>query len=156
MNVSDEEAAAEPGQQKRPPAAAPENVVGGSTGEVPARGQRDALSNVRRPLEEDELSESGAQKLLLDALDRADEQLAELEKYRPRYYEADKRAAVLEERLKFSNALEVVFGVGVGLGGAIVGTVPYLWNLDSLAGVIALVIGIGLVIGAAVARKVHK
>jgi len=56
------------------------------------------------------------QKLLLEDLERAEAECETLEGYVERYHDADKRAAVLEEKVQAVTALEIMFGVGVGLG----------------------------------------
>ncbi len=68
-----------------------------------------------------------------------------------RFHEADKRAAVLEERGRTQTTIEILFGVGVGLGGAIMGVAPAFWN-NQPAGWLALVLGVFLIAGSTVAR----
>lgn len=123
---------------------------------VPASGRRVAFRDVRRQLTDDELTSPGVQKLLLDMLEDADEEKETLRSYIGLYHEADKRAAVFSENLKSQTSVEVFFGVGVGLGGAIIGLAPFLWGDKPEYGAITGIIGLGLVIGATIGRIVKK
>jgi hypothetical protein len=125
----------------------------GST--APPTGKRQALRDLRREMNDDELSNPGVQKLILDELERADAECADLRTYITRFHEADKRAAVLEEKLKTEHSLEITFGVGVGLGGAIIGLAPYFWDKEA-QGILTLLLGAVLIFGATAARVVRK
>ena len=127
-----------------------------SAGEAtPATGRRQALRDLRRQLTDEELASPGVQKLLLDDLQRADSECDLLSGYVTRFHDADKRAAVLDERLRTQTALEVAFGVGVGLGGAIMGLAPGLWTTPPY-GTLAFAVGLLLMLGAIVARVIKR
>jgi hypothetical protein len=127
-----------------------------SAGEAtPPTGRRQALRDLRRQLTDEDLASPGVQKLLLDDIERADAECDLLSGYVTRFHEADKRAAVLEERLRTQTAFEIAFGVGVGLGGAIMGLAPSLWNTPPF-GVLAIVVGLLLTLGATVARVIKR
>lgn len=121
---------------------------------VPITGKRQAFRDIRRQLQEAELSSPGVQKLLLEDLERAESECDVLEGYVQRYHEADKRAAIFEERLRTQTAMEILFAVGISLGGVLIGLAPSLWN--SAKGPVVLSIGFVLVIGSAVARIVKR
>ena len=125
-----------------------------SAAQIPAFGRR-ALRELRRELTDEELANPGVQKLILDALEHADVECEELQPYRERFHAADKRAAVLEEKLKKETGYEILFNVGIGVGGAIVGVTPYFWQYG-LAGILSLAIGIILIVGSIVARLVSR
>jgi hypothetical protein len=122
---------------------------------VAITGKRQAFRDIRRQLQEQELGNPGVQKLLLEELETADTRCEILEAYVDRFHQADKRAGVLEEKLRSQTAFEILFGAGVGLGCAIVGLAPLFWDATS-KGPIALAVGILLVIGATVARIVKQ
>jgi hypothetical protein len=122
---------------------------------VATSGRREAFRNIFRQLSSEELSNPGVQKLLLDDLERAESECELLQTYVERFHDADKRAAVLEERLNKQTAFDILFTVCIGLGGAIMGVAPLFWGQGS-KGPITLWIGILLVIGSAVARVVKK
>ena len=122
---------------------------------IATTGKREAFRNLVRQLSSDELSNSGVQKLLLEDLEKAESECETLQGYVERFHDADKRAAVLDERLHKQTAFDILFGVGVGLGGAIIGVSPVFWDTTS-KGPIALVIGILLVAGSTAARIVKR
>jgi hypothetical protein len=82
--------------------------------QVPNAGRRRAFGDMRRELTADELSSPGVQKILYDELEKSEIELDELKEYVKAYHVADKRAAVLEEKQKEIDSIEVFFGVGVG------------------------------------------
>jgi hypothetical protein len=114
-------------------------------------GKRQAFRDIRRQLQDTDLSSPGVQRLLLDELDQSEAECEVLNAYVERFHEADKRAAVLEEKLKGNNAFDILFTVGVGVGCAIIGVSPLFWN-EGARGPIALCIGLLLAIGSGVAR----
>jgi len=141
---------------------APQNVEahGVVSGPVPVptvapTGKRQAFRDIRRQLQEAELASPGVQKLLLEELETADSRCEVLEGYIDRFHDADKQAAVLVEKLRTQTALEIAFGVGVGLGCALMSLASVFWD-GSMRGPLALVIGFLLVIGAVVARVVKQ
>jgi len=132
--------------------------IAGPPTPTPATG-RAVFRNLRRQLADEELATPGVHKLLLAELDRADEECAELRGYESRYHERDKEAAILTEKLRGDRAIDVCFGVGVGLGGIIAGLAPYMWDKlkpDAVLGTICLGIGLALIAGAAVVRAIKR
>jgi hypothetical protein len=121
---------------------------------VPPTGRRQAFRDLRRQLTESDLASPGVQKLILDDLEQSEVECEELRAYIERYHEADKRAGILEERLKPARAVEVFFGVGVGVGGIIMGLAPVFWTQQP-QGIISLVLGALLVIGSVIGRLVR-
>lgn len=119
-------------------------------------GRRLSLSKVRRQLTDEELSSPGIQKLLLDILEEAENERDNLKNYVSSYYEADKKAAVLGEKLVKDKKIDVFFGVGVGLGGAILGLIPFLGKDEPLYGLICGIIGLALIIGSSIGRLIIK
>ncbi len=139
-------------QQHAPKTAAPVEVS------VSATGRRLAFENIKRQLSEADLTNPGTQKLILEMLMTAEADRDECEQYIPKFHEADKRAAILEEKLKTNKVNEVMFGVGVGVGCAIIGLAPTFWNNAAAPsqGPLCLIIGVLLTLGAAIGRIVFK
>jgi hypothetical protein len=123
---------------------------------VPASGRRAAFRDVRRQLSDSELCSPGVQKLLLDILEEAERDRDQLAPYAERYHEADKRAAILLEKLQTSNAIEVFFGVGVGLGGTIIGLAPTFYTVKTEYGVITAVVGLAVTVGSTIGRLAKR
>jgi VIT1/CCC1 family predicted Fe2+/Mn2+ transporter len=119
---------------------------------APTTGRRAAFQDIKRELTDAELANPGTQKLLLEMLFTAEAERDEYKTYIGMYYNAEKRASVLEERSKKNKTNETLFAVGVGVGGAIIGLAPAFWSPQNLNGPICLVVGGVLVIGATLGR----
>lgn len=125
-------------------------------GQISPTGKRLALRNVKKQLTDEELAQSGTQKMLLEMLEDAENESENLKSYVSSFYEADKKAAILGEKLIIEKSIEIFFGVGVGLGGAIFGLTPFFWAKDVTYGLICLGIGLCLTIGTCIGRAVRK
>jgi len=144
----------EPAGQLGPPTTgAPAPPAAGPS--VPPSGKRQAFRDIRRQLTDTDLTSPGVQMLILDELERAESQCELLQVFVDRYHDADKRAAVLEERGRTARSVELLFGVGVGVGCAIIGLAPFFWN-NRAQGVLTLIVGAVLVAGAVIARSVKR
>jgi hypothetical protein len=114
-----------------------------------------AFSRLKRELSDEELSSPGVQKLLLDYLAKADDEIATLKSFRDRFYESDKRHGVLEEKLKINTSAEVISLGSLAVGSAALGYAPSLWS-TAHGGPIAIAFGMVLIlagIGAKVIRR---
>jgi hypothetical protein len=115
---------------------------------------RRVLSRLKRELTDDELSSTGVQKMLLDSLERAEEEVAELRAYRDKYYEADKRNGVLQERFKTKIAMEVISTGTIAVGAAAFVYAPEAWKSPP-NGWIAVAIGIVTTVAGTIAKVIH-
>ena len=120
-----------------------------------AAKSRRSFSKLRRELTDDELSAPAVQRLLLDELDRLERDVAEQSQFRDRYHAADKRASVLEEKIKHWEATEIAHILCLTAGSALIGYSPSVWDHPPV-GYLALTIGAILVIGAVVAKTRQK
>ncbi len=109
---------------------------------------RPSLSHMRRELTDEELNSSGVAKILSDDVERLEREVATLRDYERRFHERDREAAVLEERLKKSSAIEVTSSAALTTGALLVGLAPTGWVHQPagwsllLGGVVALFTGI--------------
>lgn len=144
------------GQMENPPEPnkSADSIPVGDQGQLPPSGKRLALRNVKKQLTDEELTQSGTQKMLLEMLEEAETESENLKSYVTSFYEADKKAAILGEKINTEKSIEIFFGVGVGLGGAILGLAPFFWTKDTTYGVICFGIGVCLTIGACIGRAV--
>jgi hypothetical protein len=122
---------------------------------LPAIGKRPAFRDIKRELTDEDLAGSGAQKLILDMLLTAENDRDDYKQYLTKYYESYTRTKVLEEKLKNDETNEIMFGVGVGVGGTIIGLAPTFW-INAPAGILALLVGCLLAGGATVGRLRFK
>lgn len=115
-------------------------------------GGRRSLARVRREMNDDELAQPAVQKMMMDELERLDQERADLLLYRDRFAEADKRCAILAEKLKPKVAADVFFGGCNTIGAIMVGLAPSAWSVGIL-GYASLGLGVALV-GVGIAAKV--
>ena len=118
------------------------------------KGRR-AFRGLRRELSEDELSNTGTLRMILDQHDQLVEENDDLRRVRERFHACNREAAVLRERLKKSNAHDIVLGATLAGGSLVLGYLPSLWSTQP-TGLIALVVGTTLVVGSVVARLVLR
>lgn len=134
---------------KEPPEAIP---AGGGTSPT---GRREAFRDLGRRLTNEDLASPGVQRLLLDECDRSQAEIEVLTGYRDRFHDVDKEAAVLREQVRAVTAIEIMFGAGVALGGAIMGLAPLFWE-NQPRGILVLAVGFLLILGAVIGRIVKK
>jgi hypothetical protein len=124
-----------------------------TTAPAESKKTRKALSEAKRILTDDELSAPGARKMLLDNLDRLEADNEALIQIRERFYDADKRCAVLETSLRQGQkddlSTDLIFTGCMTVGGVVLGLLPSLGVLGTAGiwagGAIGLVlIGIGI------------
>lgn len=110
-----------------------------------------SFRKIPREIHLSDLRNAGVQKLLLEKLANAEAECKVLESFVERYHEADKRAAVLEEKLKTNAIIDISFT----LGGLILGLVPTFWD-GTAKGPVVLAAGFILVFYSSMARIVRR
>jgi hypothetical protein len=110
--------------------------------------QGGAFSKLKRELQEEDLSNRGTQRLILNELDKYEACKKQLEQYRDKFHEADKENAVLSARISSSTFFEITNSALLTIGSILVGLTPsvlkdgkpyYLtWVILSM-GIVALV-----------------
>ena len=108
--------------------------------------RRLSLSKSRRELTDEELQQSGVRLMLLDEVDRLDEEVHRLTEYEDKYHLADKQVGVLKEQGRKRTAVDIVYTVCVGIGVGLLMLSPTLpeplpW-LAAALGFVLLVSGI--------------
>lgn len=122
--------------------------------ESAAKGRR-SLSKIRRELSDDELSSPAVQRMLIDEIERLERENTDLREFRDRFYSADKKAALLEERSKKLLSGEIIFGACLTIGAAAIGYAPAAWS-DQPSGYLSLIFGGVLVVGGICSRLVQR
>ena len=120
------------------------------------RTGRKSTASLRRELSDKDMTNAAVAKLLLDDVERLEQQINELGNVQGRYHEADKRAAVLEQKLNVSRSQEIVFAVCTTLAGAALGFAPSAWSETNATGPIVLSAGVVLLICALIAKAVKS
>lgn len=123
---------------------------------VSTTGRRQAFQDLKRQLTEGNLAEPGTQKLILDMLISAEAERDDLKAFVPQYYEADKRAAILQEKLSSNRLNEILATSGVGFGFALIGLTPTLWDAPKYGGPICLAVGALLILISVVSRARYQ
>lgn len=80
----------------------------------------------------------------------------EYKAYQSRYYAAETRAAVLDEKLKGNRINEVLTNLCMTVGGACVGLVPTFYPVHTAAGLSCGIVGLVLLVSGFVGRAKYK
>jgi len=101
------------------------------------------FSKVRREVTEEELmTNSTALRLILGQLDQAELRVGELSEYQEKSHKADIKVAVLEEQLKTSRAIEVMFAICLTFGSLLIGLTPSYGLYAFLTGAVLFIVGV--------------
>lgn len=92
--------------------------------------------------------------MLLELMTRSESDCVELRGYVQRFHDADKRADVLDEKLKTQKSVEILYTVGVSFGTLLMGLSVSLLDKPAFA-VGAFLLG-GLLFGCAVWAKASR
>ena len=132
----------------------PEEPTGEKTSETvkPKSGRR-SFSKLPRELSEKELASPAVQKMLVDEIERLENDCDELSSYRPRFYDADKRAAILEEKFKGKISVEILHIGCITVGAAALGYAPSIPTGQPSAWMVAI-FGVVLVVAGLAAKAV--
>lgn len=131
----------------------PEEPSGEKTSEVvkPKSGRR-SFSKLPRELSEKELASPAVQKMLVDEIERLESECDDLSSYRPKFHDADKRAAVMEEKFKGKISIEILHTGCITVGAAALGYAPSI-TVGPTAWMVAI-FGVVLVIAGLAAKAV--
>jgi hypothetical protein len=102
------------------------------------------------------MASPGVVKLLIEQIDRADGDCEFYRAYVERFHVANTNASVFEERLKTVTAVGIMFGVGVGLGCALLSLAPCVFDKQPIAAWLTGAIGGVLVIGTSIGRGMKR
>ncbi len=116
------------------------------------RSGRRATASLRRELNDKDMTNAAVAKLLLDDVERLEHQVNELGTVQTLFHAADKRAAILEQKLNVSISQEIVFAICTTLSGAALGFAPSVWSESNATGPFVLSAGVVLLICALIAK----
>jgi hypothetical protein len=122
------------------------------TGQVPKA--RRTLALLKRELSDEELSSPVVGKMLVEELERAEEEIVELKTFRDKFTEADKRVAVQNEKLKGNVAIEIISTGCIAAGAAALVYAPEAWKSQP-NGWISVIFGGVLTIAGIVAKAIR-
>jgi hypothetical protein len=118
---------------------------------------RRALSRLTRELDDADLTNPGVVKMLLQEVERLDEENADLKSFRERYFTADKTLATTSAALHTSGkqnfSIETLSVACIAIGGALIGFGRTLWPDGSMTS--RMLVGVGFVLlGAGIAVRI--
>jgi hypothetical protein len=128
--------------------------TGASPVQVPIPKKRKALARLKRELNDEELATPGVQKMLVEELERVEEENIELCKFREKFFAADKELAVKTEKLRGWGSMEVISTGCIAVGAAALVYVPEAWRTQP-NGWIALTFGFVLTLVGILAKVIR-
>lgn len=118
----------------------------------PKSGRR-SFSKLPRELSEKELASPAVQKMLVDEIERLETECDDFSSYLSKFHEADKRAAVLEEKFKGKISADILQTGCLTVGAAALGYAPSITTGQPSAWMVAI-FGVVLVIAGLAAKAV--
>jgi hypothetical protein len=109
-------------------------------------------SRIRREISEEDLASPAVQRILLGEVDKLQSQVTELQEIESQFHSVDKKAAILEEKLKAVNSHEVLYSLSLTIGSIIIGLSSMIWEKGY--GWAAIAIGSILVVGGIASRVI--
>ena len=132
-----------------------ESDTGGEVVETSPSKHRTLFSRVTRRLTEEELLTPAGLRFLLDESERLHTEAAELQKFRDRYYQAEKARAILEQKLRVSLAQDVTFGLCLSVGTLLWGVAPSIWGTPPF-GLVLMLVGATLILCGIIAKALQR
>lgn len=139
---------------KMPPSDLQPDETGAKQVDVPIPKARKALARLKRELSDEDLANPGVQKMLVAELDRMEEENSDLSTFRTKYFDTDKRVAVLDEKLKTWTAMEIISTGCIAVGAAALVYAPEAWKCQP-DGWIAVVFGAIVTVVGIVAKAIR-
>ncbi len=113
------------------------------------------FAGLKLELTDEDLKSPGVQKMLLDYLARAEMEISALKSFRDRFYNADKRNGVFEEKWKIHIASEVISTGMIAIGAAALVYGPTVWSIQP-TGILALILGGALTLIGIIAKVIQR
>lgn len=117
-----------------------------------------AFSKLNRELQEEDLSNRGTQRLILNELDKYEICKKQLEQYKDKFHAADKENAVLSARIRSSTFFEITNSALLTIGSILVGLTPSILKEGKPYYLTWIILGIGIValIGSIATKFLNK
>lgn len=112
-------------------------------GEIPAK--RRGLSRIKRELTDEELTQTGVHKILIDDLEKAEAECERLDGYRTRFHDADRDLAVARAEVARLTDFDTLRSGLLGVGCLFLGFLPSAASNLWLAAVLVLA-GVAMVV----------
>ncbi|HAU4905264.1 TPA: hypothetical protein F3P23_00540 [Aeromonas hydrophila] len=115
---------------------------------------RRSFSKLRRELNDEELTSPAIQKMLIDEIERLEEERVTLNSFRDKFHTSDKEASVLKEQFKSKKALDIFHTGNITVGAAILGYTPSIWASQQPSALIFTILGCVLIVVGLIAKAV--
>lgn len=122
--------------------------------DAPLLKSRKALARVPRELAPEDLANPGVQKMLIEELERAEEETTELKGFREKFYGADKDLAVTKQKLTGWSAMEMISTACIASGAAAFAYAPEAAN-TAHGGWVAVAFGVVLTAIGIIAKAIR-
>ncbi|HCR35936.1 hypothetical protein A2130_00220 [Candidatus Woesebacteria bacterium GWC2_33_12] len=125
-----------------------EILVGNETSSVDENTKQPgtgAFSKLSRELSETDLKNPAVGRMLLEKIDTLSSEKVELSGFRQKFYDADKRSAILDQQVQGENKFQILYSLCLTIGGAIFG-IAFTTSGETkfvliLSGVVLLLVG---------------
>lgn len=114
--------------------------------DTPLPKSRKALAGVQRELSQEDLASPGVQKMLIEELERAEEENIELRAFREKFHGADKELGIAKQKIKGWTAMEILSTGCIAVGAAAFAYLPEAvktkyggWVAVAFGGVLTLI-----------------
>jgi hypothetical protein len=115
---------------------------------------RKALSRLKRELSDEELASPGVQKMLVEELEKVEEEKSDLSMFKEKFHQADKDLAVLKEKHRRYISAEIISGACLAVGAAALGYAPNVWAHQP-SGWLAVAFGVVLTVMGIAAKAIR-
>lgn len=92
--------------------------------------RKKALSKVKRELSDEELTQSGVQKLLIQQTESLEDELKETKEYISKYHLLFSENSVLKEKINGSTNYEILHNFVLSMGGVLLGISGSFYNIE--------------------------
>jgi hypothetical protein len=138
-----------------PPDVEPEEPRNREPGAPAVKGtsRRRSFKNLRREMVDEELSSPAVQRMLIDDIERLEDECEELRVCQQKFHDSDKRCGVLEEKFRSKISLEIMHVTCFLISGSVIGYAASNWTSQPVA-TLALILGGILAIAGVVAKMI--
>lgn len=114
---------------------------------------RKSFSKLRRELSDEELSSPAVQRMLIDEIERLDDERTVLSIKADKYHDVDKQLGVLGEKLKSKVSVDILHISCMTIGAAALTYAPSIWQMQPTA-TISAIFGVILILAGLAAKAV--
>jgi len=134
----------------------PDDAGAQPTDPIQAKGEHRAWSSIGRTLTAKELASSGAQKLLLEDVERLYKENSRIPTLVEDLHEAKLETCRLNARLDKTKSIEIASAAMSNVGAVLIGFGPFAWDKIKLVTFVLVVLGIALLISGIMIQRISR